>query len=61
MKVSPGGAYEQPQQETPPQRSTELEEKRRRIDELLDKIKKSGYESLTTEEKNFLFDASTRK
>ncbi|MEM8527542.1 MAG: rhomboid family intramembrane serine protease [Bacteroidota bacterium] len=29
-----------------------------RVDAILDKIKKSGYESLTTEEKEFLFNAS---
>ena len=59
--VNPGGAYEQTQQTQQPTHAADMEEKRRRIDELLDKIKKSGYESLTTEEKNFLFDASTRK
>ena len=61
MTVNPGGTYEQMQQPQTPTPSADLEEKRRHIDELLDKIKKSGYESLTTEEKNFLFDASTRK
>lgn len=61
MTVNPGGAYEQTQQTQQPTHAVDMEEKRRRIDELLDKIKKSGYESLTTEEKNFLFDASTRK
>jgi len=33
-------------------------EKQRRIDEILDKISKSGYESLTKEEKEILFKAS---
>ena len=62
MTVNPGGAYNKEEHTTtPPTPDATLEEKRRRIDELLDKIKKSGYESLTTEEKNFLFDASTRK
>ena len=61
MTVNPGGAYEQTQQTQQPTHAADMEEKRRRIDELLDKIKKSGYESLTTEEKNFLFDASTHK
>jgi uncharacterized protein with WD repeat len=62
MTVNPGGAYNKEEHTTtPPTPDAALEEKRRRIDELLDKIKKSGYESLTTEEKNFLFDASTRK
>ena len=61
MTVNPGGAYVQTQQTQQPTHAADMEEKRRRIDELLDKIKKSGYESLTTEEKNFLFDATTRK
>ena len=30
------------------------------IDRILDKIRKSGYSSLTTEEKNTLFDASNK-
>lgn len=30
------------------------------IDRILDKLKKSGYESLTTEEKKSLFDASKK-
>ena len=30
------------------------------IDHILDKLKKSGYDSLTTEEKKRLFDASKR-
>jgi hypothetical protein len=29
-----------------------------KVDEILDKIKLSGYESLTKEEKDYLFDAS---
>jgi membrane associated rhomboid family serine protease len=33
-------------------------DKQQRIDEILDKISKSGYESLTKEEKEFLFKAS---
>ncbi|GJM33573.1 MAG: rhomboid family intramembrane serine protease [Saprospiraceae bacterium] len=32
-----------------------------RLDAILDKIKKSGYESLTSEEKEFLFNASKEK
>jgi Uncharacterized membrane protein (homolog of Drosophila rhomboid) len=32
----------------------------KKLDEVLDKLKKSGYESLTTEEKKFLFDASKK-
>ena len=30
------------------------------IDRILDKLKKSGYENLTTEEKKSLFDASKK-
>jgi hypothetical protein len=32
-------------------------EKQRKVDGILDKISKSGYESLTKEEKDFLFKA----
>ena len=32
-------------------------DKQRKVDEILDKISKSGYDSLTKEEKDFLFDA----
>lgn len=32
-------------------------EKQKRVDQILDKISKSGYDSLTKEEKDFLFDA----
>ena len=34
--------------------------KQRKIDEILDKISKSGYESLTQEEKDFLFRAGKK-
>jgi hypothetical protein len=33
------------------------DDKQKRIDEILDKISQSGYESLTKEEKDFLFNA----
>jgi membrane associated rhomboid family serine protease len=33
----------------------------KKIDEILDKISKSGYESLTTEEKDMLFNSSNKK
>lgn len=36
-------------------------EKQKKIDKILDKISKSGYESLTKEEKEFLFNASNKK
>ena len=35
-------------------------EQNEEIDRILDKLKKSGYQSLTTEEKKRLFDASRR-
>jgi ABC-type Zn uptake system ZnuABC Zn-binding protein ZnuA len=53
--------YDKEETTTTTSTSEEQEATRRRIDELLDKIKNSGYKSLTTEEKNFLFEASTRK
>jgi len=34
--------------------------KQRKIDDILDKISKSGYESLTKEEKDFLFRAGKK-
>jgi len=40
---------------------TSAEATQARIDEILEKIKKSGYESLTDEEKEFLFNASKEK
>ncbi|MDY2588138.1 rhomboid family intramembrane serine protease [Winogradskyella aquimaris] len=39
-------------------KSSEKNDKQKKIDAILDKISKSGYESLTSEEKAFLFDAS---
>jgi hypothetical protein len=35
--------------------ATEDKDKQQKIDRILDKISKSGYESLTKEEKDFLF------
>jgi len=40
-----------------PQRSFDKNEKQKRVDAILDKISKSGYESLSKEEKDFLFQA----
>lgn len=53
----------QPRQEpqTHAHNQEDLEARRRKVDELLDKIKLSGYESLTEEEKNFLFNVSSKK
>jgi membrane associated rhomboid family serine protease len=36
-------------------------EKQKKIDDILEKISRSGYDSLTKEEKEFLFDASNKK
>ena len=37
---------------------TSSKNRQEKVDEILDKIKLSGYESLTKEEKDYLFDAS---
>jgi membrane associated rhomboid family serine protease len=42
------------------QRSSEEMELQKRIDEILDKISKDGYQSLTPEEKKLLFEASKK-
>ncbi len=39
----------------------ERAENRRRIDEILDKVSKSGYQNLTEEEKDFLFKSSNKE
>ena len=41
--------------------NAEKAENRRRIDEILDKVSRSGYDSLTKEEKDFLFKSSNRE
>jgi len=46
---------------TPPTRSTQTRSKQDRIDEILDKISRTGYESLTSEEKRELLEASKRQ
>ena len=45
------------QKSAPPAREQGYQE---RLDAILDKIKQSGYESLTTEEKEFLYQASQK-
>jgi hypothetical protein len=42
------------------QRKEELQVTQQRIDEILDKISKAGYQSLTDDEKKMLFDASKK-
>jgi hypothetical protein len=39
-------------------KSSDKSDKQKKIDAILDKISKSGYDSLSSEEKAFLFDAS---
>jgi hypothetical protein len=39
----------------------ERAEKQKKIDMILDKISKSGYESLTREEKDFLFSSTNKR
>lgn len=46
---------------TPPTRSTQTRSKQDRIDEILDKISRTGYESLTSEEKRELLEASKKQ
>ncbi len=55
MKVSYGGKHSQDYEYNAKKKATSDE-----IDRILDKIKKSGYESLTTDEKKSLFDASKK-
>lgn len=55
MKAKPGG-NRQSDYEYNARKKAQNDE----IDRILDKLKKSGYESLTTEEKKSLFDASKR-
>ena len=56
MKVSTNSNYK-----TDEQWNMERKSKNSRIDEILDKIKKSGYEQLTEDEKKELFDLSNKK
>jgi hypothetical protein len=46
---------------TDEQYNAERAEYRKRVDDILDKIAKSGYNSLTKKEKEFLFQTSNRK
>ena len=39
---------------------SELAERQKKIDAILDKISKSGYESLSKEDKDFLFEAGKK-
>lgn len=51
-------AYSEPERNTGADERMREEEKQREIDRILDKIRKSGYDSLTADEKRTLFEAS---
>ncbi|MBN4061606.1 rhomboid family intramembrane serine protease [Bacteroidales bacterium AH-315-I05] len=52
-------AYKRPKSDT--KHNADMARRQEKIDTILDKISKSGYESLTKEEKDFLFRASNKK
>ena len=51
---------ERKSEESPTSKSNEVADVQKRIDEILDKIGRSGYQNLTEEEKNILFEASRK-
>jgi membrane associated rhomboid family serine protease len=53
--------YTHQRPKTDEQYNRERAEQRKRVDEILDKISKSGYQHLTKEEKDFLFNAGQKK
>jgi hypothetical protein len=56
MKVEKGGSRVKTDEEY----NAEKKQKQIEIDKILDKIAKSGYESLTKKEKDFLFSQSKK-
>lgn len=58
MKVNKSGGARTPQFKTDEQFNLEKKERQQKTDIILDKISKSGYESLTKAEKDFLFRQS---
>lgn len=58
MKVTKGGATRTTQFKTDAEYNVEAKERQAKTDLILDKISKSGYESLTKAEKDFLFNQS---
>jgi membrane associated rhomboid family serine protease len=58
MKIRKGGAYSDRQSDY--DYNARKRSRAEEIDRILDKVKKSGYDNLTTEEKKSLFDASKR-
>ena len=62
MEATPGGRYATgAEQRRDMDYNQRQRERRQRIDEILDKISRSGYDKLTDEEKQILFDASNQK
>ena len=62
MKVSRGGARTvNADKRKDMDYNTQQKEYQAKIDSILDKISKSGYDGLTAEEKQLLFDASHRR
>jgi membrane associated rhomboid family serine protease len=60
MQTEKGGAYTYRRPETDDEYRRRRNEETRVIDNILDKLKRSGYESLSEEEKKRLFDASKK-
>ncbi|MEY4602864.1 MAG: hypothetical protein RIT43_156 [Bacteroidota bacterium] len=60
LKVKKGGATRGPEFKTDEDYNQEKKQRQEKIDAILDKISKSGYDSLTKEEKDFLFNQSNR-
>jgi membrane associated rhomboid family serine protease len=58
LKVKKGGAYQNPRFKSDEEYNLEKKQKQAKTDAILDKISKSGYESLTKAEKEFLFNQS---
>ena len=58
FKVKRGGGRRVPHTKLDEEYALNAKKRQERIDQILDKISKSGYESLTKEEKNFLFNQS---
>lgn len=61
MKATPGGTHHvNADRQKDMDFNQHKQERQQRIDDILDKISRSGYNGLTAEEKAFLFDASQR-
>lgn len=60
MKVKKGGTTRSTQFKSDEDFNLEAKQRQERTDAILDKISRSGYDSLTKEEKNFLFNQSSK-